>query len=287
MVFLDPKIDIVFKKLFGTIANKEILINFLNSILDKTEDKKIINIEINDPTNIPETIFSKESIVDVRCTDKNNSQYIVEMQMIKQKDFVARTQYYSALALGRQLAAGENYDTLIPVIFIGILNFNLFKSDSYFSKHLVLDTETHENEFTFTEFYIIELPKFTKEIDQLDSIVEKWTYFLKNASNFQEVPKSFEESNFKKAFTILAESNWQKNELEAYDRYLDARRSAVGQLQAAIEDGKAEGKIEGKIEEKKEIAFAMIKEGYDILLISKLTGLGKEEIETLKQKSKK
>ena len=76
--YLNPKNDIAFKKLFGDIAHKDIVISFLNSILERKEGRKIIDVTINDPNNLPETNSpeeqSKSSIVDVRCTDQLKNQ---------------------------------------------------------------------------------------------------------------------------------------------------------------------------------------------------------------------
>jgi len=217
MIFLDPKSDIAFKKLFGDIAHKNILISFLNSVLERIEGEKIVEVIINDPSNVAETPLSKTSIVDVRCTDQKNNQYIIEMQVITQKDYAARAQYYSALALSRQLASGENYDKLVP-----------------------------EN--------------------------------LKN-------------SVLEEAFNVLAQSNWSKKELEAYDKYLDAIRSAASQLDTAFEKGIAKGLEKGmekgiaKGEKKKAIEIAKQLLGIlDIETIANKTGLSFDEVRNLKNK---
>ena len=115
MVYLDAKSDIAFKKLFGNIAHKEILISFLNSVLEKVEGTKITDVVINDPANLPDALDAKMSIVDVRCTDQSGSQYIVEMQVVSQYEYPARAQYYSSLALSRQLSVRQPYSELVPV----------------------------------------------------------------------------------------------------------------------------------------------------------------------------
>ncbi len=104
MIYLDPKSDVAFKKLFGNMAHKNILISFLNSVLERAETAQIVNVVINDPANVPDNISIKYSIVDVRCTDQNGHQYIVEMQVVREADYAARAQYYSALTLSKQLA---------------------------------------------------------------------------------------------------------------------------------------------------------------------------------------
>jgi hypothetical protein len=94
MIFLDPKSDIAFKKLFSNAQHTEIVINFLNNTLNRPKGKKIVSVTINDPYNHPETITAKSSIVDVRCTDQNGSEYILEMQVVNQQDYAERSHYY-------------------------------------------------------------------------------------------------------------------------------------------------------------------------------------------------
>jgi len=284
MIFLDPKSDIAFKKLFGDLTHKNILISFLNSVLERVEGEKIVDVTINDPNNVAETPISKTSIVDVRCTDERNKQYILEMQVITQQDYAARAQYYSALALSRQLASGEQYKKLVPVIFVGILDFKLFKSQYYLSHHLILDNKTYIQELKNFEFHFIELEKFNKDLDNLTTILDKWIYFLKHAVTLQKVPVTFKDPVLQEAFDILAQSNWSKNELEAYDRYLDSIRSYVSQLDTAYDKGKFEGNIEGILKGKMEGKLEIAKQLLDILdidTIAKKTGLTIQDIEKL------
>ncbi len=281
MVFLDPKIDFVFKKLFGTIANKDILIFFLNSILEKKESEKIIDVEINNPVNMKDSKHFKESAVDVRCTDAQNNHYIVEMQVLNQKDFDLRIQYYSAFGITRQLPSAGRYGILQPVIFIAIVNFILFKPDQngstepYFSVHKTISQQTKTQRLKLQEYYILELPKFTKKIHELATDIEKWTYFFKSGADCQTVPTAFKEESFKHAFHVLQESNWKGDELDAYQRYLDKTRSFLDQIDAA----KDEGEIKGKIN----IAKSMLKKGLDLQLIAEITGLAIEEIKNIKE----
>ncbi len=288
MIFLDPTSDIAFKKLFGSSAHKNILISFLNSVLGRVGGEKIVDVIVNDPNNLPETQLTKASIVDVRCTDQSGNQYIVEMQVSPQKYYPARAQYYSSLALSRQLAVKEHYERLVPVIFIGVLDFALFdKNPHYLSHHFILDSETHAHELKHLEFHFIELEKFNKNIDELMTIVEKWIYFLKNATTLQSKPASLKEPEFKEAFDLLEQGNWSTAELEAYDRYLDEIRSYAGKIEFAmdkgIEKGKMEGRLEGKLEGKLEVAQYLLKQNVlDMEAIAQATGFTLEQIEKLK-----
>ena len=281
MNYLSPKSDVAFKKLFGNIAHKNILISFLNSVLKRPENLKIIDVIINDPANTPDRPSSKYSIIDLRCTDQDQNQYIVEMQVIDQKDYGVRAQYYAAIALARQLNSGEKYNQLVPVIFIGILDFNLFNHPNYLSHQLILDSETHAHELKHLEFHFIELTKFTKTETQLDNILDKWVYFLKNAEVLQKVPSALQETEFVDAFDILAKSNWSNKELLEYDQYLDIWRSETSRIESALADGKTIGKEEGKNEEKIEIARKLL-DILDTEIIAQKTGLSIEQVQKLK-----
>ena len=95
MVFLDPTVDMVFKRLFGVQEHKHILICFLNGILEKKPGEHIVDVTITDPNNIPERDRDKYSAVDVKCIDEQHKHYIVEMQVMDQKDYDKRCIYYS------------------------------------------------------------------------------------------------------------------------------------------------------------------------------------------------
>lgn len=288
MIFLDPTSDIAFKRLFGDITHKKILISFLNSILQREEGSKIVDVVINDPHNTPETFDSKASIVDVRCTDQSGFQYIVEMQVSEQKDYGARAQYYSALALSRQLQSREKYDKLVPVIFVGILDFKHLDGEDYLSRHLILNTKTQVCSLKHLEFYFIELKKFHKTIEQLDTILDKWIYFLKHAVTLNKVPASMQEPVLQEAFGVLEQGNWSNSELEAYDRYLDAMRSYKSQLETAELKGELKGELRGELKgslnKALDIAQELLKLNIlDDKAISKATGLSIKQIEELKK----
>ncbi len=205
MVFLSPQVDLVFKKLFGSPANKLILIDFLNCILGRQEGALISDVTYSDTNNQLKLLEQKLSIIDVRCIDQNKNSYIVEMQIKNQYDFVERAQYYGACGLDIQLQPAESYAKLVPVIFVGIVNFTLFdRHNRYLTHHYIADQNDRERDLRLMEYHFIELPKFTKKLDQLDSLVDKWIYFLKEAHAEAEVPASFgKEPSLKTAFHVL------------------------------------------------------------------------------------
>ncbi len=121
--FLDPKLGLTFKKIFGTERNKNILIHFLNDILGCTEVNTIQEIEFISTTMNPEIASERQSIVDVLCQDSVGNRFVVEMQLTRDKGFEKRAQYYAAKAYSRQ---SSRYANLQKIFFIAISNCILF-----------------------------------------------------------------------------------------------------------------------------------------------------------------
>ncbi|KJU87417.1 transposase, partial [Candidatus Magnetobacterium bavaricum] len=179
MRFVDVKSDIAFKRIFGNEARKEILISFLNAVLGLSGDREIGEITILSPYQAPKIDELKYTVVDIRAVDKRGVIFIIEIQVQREKGFTKRVLYYTSKAYINQLGKGEDYPMLKKVIYIGIVDFNIFDGDNYLTRHLILDTVTLKNELEDFEFNFIELPKFNKKEDEVESIIEKWVYFIK------------------------------------------------------------------------------------------------------------
>lgn len=249
MEFADPKSDIAFKKVFGNENKKEILISFLNAILELKDKKMIEGVEILTPYQAPKIEGLKETTLDVKVKDKRGVTFIVEMQVEKQDYFSKRALYYTSKAYVEQIEKAQDYPKLNQVIFIGILNFKMFEGSQYLSRHLILNTKTHKQEIKDFEFNFIELKKFKKGVDEIGNIVDKWIYFLKNAGELKVVPKELTKTvEIAEAFDVLDRHKWTKQEIEVYD-YWDMKEGGhLDALETAKKDGKLEGKLEGRLE---------------------------------------
>lgn len=264
MKFLDPTIDIAFKRLFGNNAKPEIVISFLNNILELPPEAQICSVVITDPHNQPDTLWLKKSVVDVRCTDQQGRNFIIEIQVENQKDYTERSQYYASLAVARQLEIGDGYTKVMPVIFIGILNFNLFDDPDYLSRHLILNTKTYKQELKHLSFAFIELPKFTKTIDQLESVADKWIYLIKHAAKMDSVPTQLQApSAIGSALDLLNQGSMSRNELAIYDDLVDSRRVEESIRRTLIETSKKAGLEEGLKEGLKEGMEAGMEKGIE------------------------
>jgi len=296
--FLDPKNDFAFKKIFGTPKHKDILIHFLNDMIDFKDNAIIETVSFLKPSQDPDVAFAKQSIVDVLCTDQQGRQYIVEMQVARTEAFVKRAQYYAAKAYVSQINKSEAYHNLKEIIFLAITDFVMFEhKPEYKSDHVILDKNSHEQDLKDFYFCFLELPKFKKKISELTTIVEKWAYFFKHASDTKEADLQKIIGNDQvigQAYEALNQFSWKPEDLLGYEQELKRERDAQSILTVKIKDAiqnathkaKAEGIAEGRKEEKIEIAKALLKQRLNLKQIAKVIGLSMQEIKSLKSHTK-
>jgi len=279
MKFVDIKNDIAFRKIFGNENKKEILISFLNAVLKLENLDRIKSLSLLNPFQLPKIKGLKVTVIDVKATDDKGNVFIIEMQLTDKKGLDKRIQYYGAKGYSSQIDSGDEYLKLKPMIFIGILDFEYFDSPNYISRHLIMDCETGERKLKDLEFNFIELPKFKKELPNLDNLIDKWIYFIQNSENLGVIPENINDNGLLTAYNDAEKHNWTKDELEEYE-YAQMRE----------QDGKGEIELaEERAEEKKaiEIAIEMINDNEPIEKIIKYTKLSKETIEELMKSLKK
>lgn len=302
MVFSTPTTDVAFKKLFGSRKHTYLTMSFLNSVLEKKEGELITSVVINDNANVPMIDGHKASFVDVSCTDQAGRHYIVEMQVNPQKDFLERAQHYAAFRLANQLTQRNSYDKLMPVIFVAVLDFQIFDEPDYLTHLLISNTKTHKQAMFHLEFHFVELKKFKTDLERLKTMVEYWTFFLKAADSMKSIPRQMKLfPELVDAFDILIQDSWTKKELDAYHKELDhwrveqsilKTREEIG-LEKGIEKGIKRGieigiekGIEKGIEQRsEEIVQTMLAEGFDVEVIARVTKLSVEEIKQLKARN--
>lgn len=278
--FLDPKNDFAFKKIFGTEKNKGILIHFLNDMLGLTDEKRIADVQFLKPNQDPEIAVKKQSIVDVLCQDEVGCQYIVEMQVASTDSFQKRAQFYAARTYTSQLKKGELYHNLKEVIFLAITNFVMFPDKpGYRSTHVTLDSELHTRDLKDFYYSFLELPKFNKSIDELETLVDKWAYFFKHApyTTPEELDKLSHDSVFKYAFQALNQCYWTEAELDAYESVLKYTRDEDAAFRFRLNESFNAGVVNERIN----IAKSLLKKNTPIELIKLATKLSEEEIQKL------
>ena len=255
MQFISPQNDFAFKRIFGSEQYKEVLISFLNSVLDLSGEREVVEVQMADPYQVPRLKHLKETVLDIKATCKSGRKFIVEMQVEQQHSFHKRALYYTSKAYVEQLPRGTDYPRLKPVYFIGVLNFEATRSSSHLSRHLILDAETHEQHISDFEFCLIELPKFTKQENELRSVVDKWVFLLKYLGSSGGEDKDFarifaSEPPLLKALEIARYHSLSKAELSAYEarekhRLIEAENIYTARI-GGLEEGEQIGVKKGE-----------------------------------------
>jgi predicted transposase/invertase (TIGR01784 family) len=281
MTFLDVKTDYAFKKVFGSNENKPLLIRFLNSVIVFTHNAKIKDLIIQDPYSIPMLKGMKDSFVDVKASLDNNTKVIIEMQVLNHKGFEKRVLYNMAKNYSIQLNKAEDYHLLNPVIALSIVDFIMFEdSPKTITNFKLLEKEEFISYSDDIELIFIELPKFKKELKELNNLQEKFIYFIKNADTLNLIPKELEDIS--QALSTINEASLTQEELELQHKRREFISVQKSSIELAKEQGMEQGIEKGKLEEKLEIAKNSISKGLDDETISFITNLDIETIQKLR-----
>ena len=284
--FLDPKNDVAFRKIFGTEKNQDILIRLLNDVIIFQENRPITKVTFLKTVQDPDIAAQKTSIVDILCEDDLGCKYIVEMQVAKTAGFEKRAQYYASKAYCCQVHVGGAYHTLKEVIFLAIADYIMFpEKQDYKSDHILLDKKTLEHNLKDFSYTFIELPKFTKTIDELDTFTEKWCYFFRHAEETspEDLKKLIgNDEILERVYHELNRFHWTPQELQDYERAEKAKNDYISSLMQSHIEGKAEGLVEGEAKKAREMAKKLIKRGLSIEDIAEDTGLNLEDIKNLR-----
>jgi predicted transposase/invertase (TIGR01784 family) len=250
--YLDPKNDIVFKRIFG--EHPLILRSFLNALLPLPEDGQIVTLDYLSPEQVPQLPLLKHSIVDVRCQDQQGRQFIVEMQMNWTSAFLQRVLFNASKAYVRQLERGEQYELLQPVVGLSLLD-DIFdrKSDDYYHHYQLVNVGQPERVIKDLQLVFIELPKF-KTTPAIAPLKRAWLRFLRetggaSSPEAQEILRlevASQAPEIKNALELSGEAGFSRGELEAYDRYWDAVSSERTLIAGKFAEGRAEGELIGE-----------------------------------------
>ncbi|OKH38614.1 transposase [[Phormidium ambiguum] IAM M-71] len=274
MRFINPKTDFAFKKIFGSEQSKDILISFLNALL-YNGNSTIEDLEILNPYLAPKIRGIKDTYLDVKAKITGDKTVIIEMQVLNVEGFEKRILYNAAKAYSIQLDSGENYNLLNPVIALTITDFEMFTNWDKVISRFALKEQDYLVDYSIydIELVFVELPKFNKELSQLETITDKWIYFLKTARSLETVPEEIGEiPEIQKAFSIANQANLTRAELEDLEKreiYIHDQRNAI---------------TKAVNQNRREIAKRLIDLGLDDQTISQTTGLNLEEVRNLRVK---
>ena len=247
--------DFAFKKIFGTEANKDLLISFLNALLELENDKEIVDLTYLNTEQLGKNFSERRAIYDVYCQTREGGRFIVEMQNAKQDNFKDRSIYYSSFAIQEQGKKGSkklSWDyKLSPVYVIGILNFVMDETEKSTDKVITKVSLKDDDNREFSDrlhFFFLEMPKFRKEESELSTSIDKWLYVIKNLNRLQDKPAALTEGIFKKLFEVAEIAAFSKNERYDYEENLKNYLDWINVMRTAKNEGIVEGRAEGRAE---------------------------------------
>lgn len=307
--YINPFIDFGFKKLFGTEANKDILISFLNAVIEDTADP-ILDLFPKNVEQIGEFNGDKTCYFDVYCQTANGRRFIVEMQNSWEVFFKDRTLYYAARAIQEQGIKGDptkrenaenmeitktkkwNY-RLSEVYVIALMNFNFprkeYQADDYY--HRIMLTDLNDNHVFYDKLTLIylEMPKVGNAKLDMSRPLDRWLRVLYKLWGEEDCPPELDEPIFQKlyreaeyaCFTPDQRLNYMRSKKKELDTYNRIESGRILGYEEGHEEGREEGLEAGREERAMEIARRMKDLGIDKETILKSVEITEEEFENL------
>ncbi len=275
-IYFDPTTDFGFKKLFGEEANKDLLMDFLNSLLPSHH--QIASLTFQKTEQLPDHSEERKSIYDIYCEDINGEKFIVEMQKSKMTYMVDRTVYYCTFPIQRQAKKGKWNFKLNRVYAIGILDFEYdIQLEHWKERQLLRPFNLRDNNgILMTDnlhFLFLQLPYFSKTENELVTQFDKWCYFLKNLENFDSIPNILKEPIFMKAFDVAEISNMDDGDYILYQISKSKKYDMELLEDEAEQRGVEKGIGIGMDKDRINVVLTAYSQGHSPNLISQFTGI--------------
>ncbi len=278
-----PKLDLVFKALFGKEDSKELLRSFLNSTLDldiqNADDITLSNTEL-----VSDTAEGKLSRLDVCATVKSatTKEHIdIEIQLSDRGNMLKRSVYYVSKLFSSQLEEGGLYKSLGRAIGLSILDFPMFDDDEWMHRGRLKDTKSGLEFTDCFEVNFVEIPKLSENLEDITDLKELWFYFL-NAKNEKELDMLVQKSAdigtaIDKLGRISSDASLKHaliiREKAINDYYNDIAYAEEQGIEQGIQQGIEQGILE--------TAKKALAKNIDIKTISEFTGLSEDVIKKL------
>ncbi len=264
---LDPKIDFVFKKIFGSEKHPRVLISFLNAILKPINP--ISNVEIRNSDLEKEFLDDKFSRLDIKARTNKNEIINIEIQLKNEYNMIKRSLYYWSKMYEEQLNEGDDYSKLERTICINILNFKYLDNNRFHNGYRLKEIETNEELTNIQEIHFIEIPKLSEDSDEKDMLVA-WMEFLKNPESEKVRSLELTISEIREAKDELIRISNDKEQRLLYEMRAKTLKDKISALNEAERKGIEKG------------AKNLLDMGIPINEIIRATGLSENEILNIK-----
>ncbi|EJR29903.1 Rpn family recombination-promoting nuclease/putative transposase [Bacillus mycoides] len=280
------RVDYAFKRLFGVEGNEDILIGFLNAVLQSSIGEKIIALHLDDPHLPKEQKDDKLSILDLRATLNSGIKLNIEVQIRDKKDMIERSLYYWAGMYYSQMNQGMKYTELRPTICINIVDFVLFPEEDFHNVSVVMNKKSKRVITENMQLHFLEIPKVIQEwqeerMDPWEDILARWlllfpAYEDEKLTTILEGIAMEKDPVLKKAIEDWERLSSDKDFLRLYEAREKAIKDRISEIETAEEKAAKETKIQ--------LIQNMIKVGLPIEKVAEAAGLSVEEVNEILQK---
>ena len=274
--YLNPKVDLTFKKVFGEHPN--LVKSLLNALLPLPKGMEIVSVEYLSNENVPDNPGKKLSIVDVRCTDNYGRGFIVEMQSWWNGEFFSRTLYNAASMYSKQLEKGVAFERLKEVYALALVNDKAFDyegDDGYIQEFYIANKNHPDDRRNDLALIFVELKKYKPADRGSLAIKDLWLRFLTEIDENTEVvdDNMLDNPEISQALGIVERSAYSDADLYKYSDYL---LEIMTQHNAILNERK-----EGAKQQAIATARSMKADGLPVEVIAKYTGLTPDEISAI------
>lgn len=274
--FINPFSDFGFKKIFGQEVSKNLLISFLNSLLEG--EKEITDLTFMNPELLPEVAGGRGTIYDVYCTTTDDEPIIVEMQYKEQAHFKERSLYYLSRAIANQGEKGGDWQFKVNAVYgVFFMNFRFNETSKFRTDVILADRDTGEQFCDKLRQVFLELPRFNKSESECITNFDRWIYTLKNMERLKDIPFQPYMAVFKELSEITDIAAMSKEDRLRYDESIKIYRD----YQATLDFAEKKAMEKGRKEEKMIIALNLKAAGIPTPIIAQTTGLTPEEVDNL------
>ena len=227
-VYADLLLDLTFKKAFNPdTQNKVCLIELLNALLEGEIDEPIEDVQSRNKEYSDGSNENRTTIFDLHCVDTKKRKFIIEVQIAKQENIVNRAIYYASQTVVSQGDRGRGYKYgLDPVITVVFMEFSVFdEQDKYLRKAMLREKDGSRISRTLN-FVFVELPKFRKKLEELETNLDKCLYALCHIKELRKMPSTYTGSSFELLFRTAELAKFSKEEQKMIDAAQKAKWDA-------------------------------------------------------------
>ena len=245
---LSPRIDVVFKMIFGVEENSDILVDFLQSAVElPPEDYEIISIV--DPQLDREEPGDKLAVLDVKIKTATGKLIDIEIQLCNSRWMKERIVYYTSKMITGQVRAGDNYSKIQKVITIVITDFRLIKDSDAYANRFALRTESGLLFSDTLEIVTLELPKIPKEGG---GKLYDWLRFFKAEKEEEYMTVAMHNPKIGRAVAVLEELSEDESTRMIAEGREKQRRDQEAREYYAFDQGEIKGMKKGRRKGKQE-----------------------------------